>query len=138
MEGVLAGSVRRQRICWPVAWALKCCKVGVCVEFWPFGAIATCAAVHASVCCGWALQVTALWGCVPYCSSKLLNKSALAERRNCVLLFAVFSLSASSAFRRPRFGRHSGSSARRARSSSGGTPSRILSASGSVVTGLSV
>lgn len=131
-------SLRRQRICWPVDWALKCCNVGVGVVFWAFGAIATCAAVHASACCGCALQGTALCGCVAYCSSKLLNKSALAERRNWVLLFAVFSVSASSAFRRPRLGRHSGSRARRARSSSGGTPSRTLSASMSVATGLSV
>lgn len=41
-------------------------------------------------------------------------------------------------FRLPRFGRHSGSKARRARSSSVGTPSRILSVMPSSTGGKSV
>ncbi len=100
--------------------------MGFAVALFAFDGMATSAAVQASVCGRCALQGTALWGCVPYCSSKL-KKLGLAERRNWDLLLALFSLSASSAFRRPRLGRHSGSKARSARSSSGGTPSRTLS-----------
>lgn len=142
LEGVFMWSLRRHRICWPTECAFKPCMVpgcivGVDVAFCPFGAMATWAAVQASACCGCALQGIPLWGFAAYCSSKVLKISALAER-NWVLLLALLSVSASSAFRRPRLGLHSGSRARSARSSSGGTPSRMLSARESVVTGLSV
>lgn len=117
-------------------WAFNCCNPAVEVGLCAFGAMATSAPDHPS-CCRCALQVTALWGCEEYCSSKL-KKLGLAERRNWILLLALLSFSVSSAFRRPRLGRHSGSRARSARSSSGCTPSRKDSAKGSVEAGRSV
>ena len=65
-------------------------------------------------------------GAAEYGSSNMLVKSALLERV-CTFLGAMLASeppSISSAFRRPRFGLHSGSKARKAKSSSGGMPSR--------------
>lgn len=64
-------------------------------------------------------------------SSKERKSSALLERSCMARLLALLASSSSprlvpSAFRRPRLGRYSGRSPRRARSSSGGTPSRLI------------
>lgn len=138
VDGVLSLSFKRHRICCPADWALKWPDSGACPVLCSFGAIATWAAPQASTGWGCALHGTALDGWAEYCSSKVPKNSALAERRNWLFLLGVPSDSLSSAFRRPRLGRHSGSSARRARSSSGGTPSRAFSGRGSFPPGLSV
>jgi len=93
-----------------------------------FDAMATWAAAHGSACCGCALQGMALLGAAEYDSSNILVKSVLLERVCSFLLAVAASASASmsSAFRRPRLGRHSGRRARRARSSSGGMLSRSI------------
>ena len=85
-------------------------------------------------------QGIALFGAAENWSSNMLENSALLERVCCFLLAALASDSASmsSAFRRPRFGLHSGSSARIARSSSAGIVSRTVVAKDSSDVGLSV
>ena len=80
------------------------------------------------------------FGAAEYWSSNILGNSALLARTFCFLLEASISISASmsSAFRRPRFGLHSGKSARIARSSSTGMVSRAVLAKESLELGRSV
>lgn len=94
------------------------------------------AAVHGSwgvkkppILSGWALDGYADWGCSSL--PKGIEVSSWGRLRAGVSWSMSRSSSASSAFRRPRFGLNLGSRARMAKSSSRGTPSRPSAGKGS-------